>query len=164
MKTLRAILALVPLLALLAACETTGNPREGGLFGWSEAKARERQVEKRSEVRAAEAALTREQRRTAQLQAREVAAAHRLELANARATDERERAAAAVRLHEATVRAKANLLEKESPTAATASKARKLRATVEGVIANRGLSARDRAHQLRELESEIDEARENLAR
>lgn len=27
----------------LAACETTGDPRQGGLFGWSESKARVRQ-------------------------------------------------------------------------------------------------------------------------
>ena len=28
---------------LLAGCETTGDPRQGGLFGWSESKANERQ-------------------------------------------------------------------------------------------------------------------------
>ena len=29
---------------LLAACETTGDPNQGGLFGWSESKAKTRQV------------------------------------------------------------------------------------------------------------------------
>jgi septal ring factor EnvC (AmiA/AmiB activator) len=34
---------LVLLVLTLAACKTTGDPREGGLFGWSETKAKERQ-------------------------------------------------------------------------------------------------------------------------
>jgi chromosome segregation ATPase len=29
---------------LLGGCETTGDPRQGALFGWSEAKARDRQA------------------------------------------------------------------------------------------------------------------------
>ncbi|WP_257386748.1 hypothetical protein [Tahibacter caeni] len=32
-------------LALLSGCATTGDPQQGGLFGWSESKARERQHE-----------------------------------------------------------------------------------------------------------------------
>lgn len=31
-------------MAPLTGCETTGDPREGALFGWSEAKARDRQA------------------------------------------------------------------------------------------------------------------------
>ncbi|MGB8169301.1 MAG: hypothetical protein WCF18_17515 [Chthoniobacteraceae bacterium] len=161
---LRVLLLLAPLLALLAACETTGNPRQGGLFGWSETKARQRQDERRSEVRAAESALAREQRHTAQLRERDAAAAQKLEVASTKAADDRERAAAAVRMHEASVRAKADLLEKESPTAATASRARRLRATVDAVLANRASSAVDRARQLRSIEAEIDEARASLSR
>lgn len=38
---------------LLVGCQTTGNPREGGLFGWSEEKARERQVILETETNAA---------------------------------------------------------------------------------------------------------------
>jgi hypothetical protein len=160
----RALAAVVPLVALVAACETTGDPREGGLFGWSETKARQRQAERRSEVAAAESALDREQRRTAQLQTRDAAATHRLAVASAKVADERERAAAAIRRHEASVRTKASLLENESPTAATASRARKLRATLDAVFANRGLSAAERARQLRAVEAEIDEARASLGR
>ena len=32
---------------LLSACATTGDPTRGGLFGWSEGKAKERQTEAR---------------------------------------------------------------------------------------------------------------------
>jgi hypothetical protein len=158
------VLFSLALLVLFAACETTGNPREGGLFGWSETKARQRQAERRAEVGAAETALAREQRRSAELSARDQAAAQRLVVATAKAADERERAAAAVRLHEASVRAKASLLENESPTAATASRARRLHAALDALLANRALSPADRARHLREIEAEIDEARASLNR
>lgn len=42
------------LVALLGGCETTGNPRDGGLFGWSQQKADERQAALESERAAAE--------------------------------------------------------------------------------------------------------------
>ena len=39
-------LALLPaLITALAACTTTGDPTQGGLFGWSEAKAQQREAE-----------------------------------------------------------------------------------------------------------------------
>lgn len=37
-----AILAAAFSLQFLAACETTGDPNKGGLFGWSESKAKDR--------------------------------------------------------------------------------------------------------------------------
>jgi len=40
----RAFLASVAAFVALAACETTGDPTQGGLFGWSESKARTRQI------------------------------------------------------------------------------------------------------------------------
>jgi hypothetical protein len=161
---LRALFALLPLVALLSACETTGDPREGGLFGWSETKARQRQVERRAEVAAAESAVMREQQRSAELQSRNARASRQLAIAAARAEDERARAADRIRLREASVRAKAALLEEESPTAATASRARKLSAQVEAVRANRALSDSDRLRQLHDLEEDIDEARASLKR
>ena len=36
--------ALVVSATLVGGCETTGDPRQGALFGWSEAKARDRQA------------------------------------------------------------------------------------------------------------------------
>ena len=164
MMTARACFCLAPLLLFFAACETTGNPREGGLFGWSETKARQRQTERRAEVAAAEAELKREERRTAQLKARDLEATRKLNVAAARANDERAKAAAAVRLREAAVRAKAMLLENESPTAATASRARQFHRQVDATLADRGLSAADRSRQLHALEREIEEARADLRR
>ena len=60
-KTFFPILALALSLAL-AGCATTGDPKAGGLFGWSESKAKDRQAEAR-------AALEREEKRSAELKA-----------------------------------------------------------------------------------------------
>ncbi len=38
----RSLLLLTALLPLLSSCATTGNPNQGGLFGWSPAKADQR--------------------------------------------------------------------------------------------------------------------------
>jgi hypothetical protein len=149
------------LLALgLGGCETTGNPREGGLFGWSEAKARQRQAERRSEVAAAEAKVNAEQRRSAQLQTSRKAGASRVE----QASTENARVSATLRAREEAVALKAAKLEEESPTAATASRARKLRMQVDAVAGDRSLSEAERARQLHELEAEIDAARAGLKR
>lgn len=40
----RAILCGSAAILLLGGCETTGDPTQGGLFGWSEGKARQRQA------------------------------------------------------------------------------------------------------------------------
>lgn len=40
---------------LLGGCETTGDPRQGALFGWSEAKARDRQALLRQQLAEANA-------------------------------------------------------------------------------------------------------------
>lgn len=47
---LRPILCGSAAVLLLTACETTGDPTQGGLFGWSEGKARQRQSALRSAV------------------------------------------------------------------------------------------------------------------
>ena len=164
MNSTRARWMILPLLALLAGCETTGNPREGGLFGWSESKAQQRQTERRSEVAAAESALAREQQRSGELKNRDARVSHKVAAESARVENERAREASRIRAREEAVHAKAVLLEEESPTAATASRARKLRTAVDAVRANRALSENDRARQLRELEAEIDEARASLNR
>lgn len=157
-------IGLLSVLVLATACETTGDPRQGGLFGWSETKARQRQEVRRREVAAVEADLAREQGRTSQLAARDEAASRRLSKVEARVRDERERVAEKIRQREAAVLAKASALENESPTAATASRARSHRARLNAVLANRSLSAADRNRQIREIEAEIDEARANLSR
>lgn len=41
---LRTLLGGTAALVLLSACETTGDPNQGGLFGWSEGKAKQRQA------------------------------------------------------------------------------------------------------------------------
>jgi hypothetical protein len=61
-------LALVALLPVaLAACQTTGDPRQGGLFGWSEDKARARQAELERENDAAQRSAAQETQRQSTL-------------------------------------------------------------------------------------------------
>jgi len=54
---------------MLAGCATTGDPRQGGLFGWSETKARDRQQERQERVAGSEAELAREDARAHDLEA-----------------------------------------------------------------------------------------------
>jgi hypothetical protein len=160
MMKVRALALLLPCVMLLAACETTGNPREGGLFGWSEAKARERQAARRQQVAAAEGEVAHAERSGAQLGVRKAAASQQV----ATASSAHERELARLQAKETAIHAKAGQLENDSPTAATASRARQLRLEVEAVSANRTLSLPDRARQLRELETEIDAAAASVSR
>lgn len=67
MKHLRRSLLLLPLLGLVS-CETTGDPTQGGLFGWSETKAQGRIYERRQTLSATEADNAYQYQRTQQLQ------------------------------------------------------------------------------------------------
>lgn len=55
----------------LAACATTGDPNQGGLFGWSPEKARARQEELRATADSTRAQAQTERERAAALQASE---------------------------------------------------------------------------------------------
>ena len=46
---MKQITALI-VMTLLAGCQTTGNPTQGGLFGWSEEQAKQRQATMQSEL------------------------------------------------------------------------------------------------------------------
>lgn len=54
---MKKICVLLVALFLLSACSTTGDPKQGGLFGWSEGKAEQRKAERQSHL----GALKREQ-------------------------------------------------------------------------------------------------------
>lgn len=154
------VLAGMAMALVLAGCATTGNPRQGGLFGWSEAKARQRQVERRDQIAAAEARIEGEQRRSGHLRSRNDAASREMAAtaAQTRGTN------AKLHTKETELLAKVAQLETESPTAATASRARRLRMQVEQVLADRVLTPVARARQLRDLEAEIDAAFANVSR
>jgi hypothetical protein len=151
-------LAGVVALATLAACETTGDPRQGGLFGWSESKARERQTQKQSHLAGAEAELTREAEHGEALQARNAATERNLTAAeNLRVrTEER------LRAQQTRLLAKTDRLEAESPTATTASRARSYRLKVNTIAAQTSLTPQQRAERLHALEAEIDAALERV--
>lgn len=67
LATARRTTTAVLLAALLAACETTGDPRRGGLVGWSEQQAIERQRALEAERTAAQHEQTQEIQRGAAL-------------------------------------------------------------------------------------------------
>jgi len=153
-KRLAGFAATAALLSL-AACETTGDPRAGGLFGWSEAKAKERQQEKRDAVVQAESQLSRENARGAALEARR--SGTELRLSSAQASNQHTEET--LRTQRDALLAKCDRLEADSPTSATASRARALRLKVSTVAENASLPTSQRAARLRALEAEIDTAR-----
>lgn len=62
---------MLALCACLSACQTTGDPRQGGLFGWSEAQARQRQEALGNEDAQARQRLQAEQARGTELRGRQ---------------------------------------------------------------------------------------------
>jgi len=63
------IVACLSLLACsLCACSTTGDPRQGGLFGWNEGKTRARQAQMQRELEDAQQAVTTERDHAATLE------------------------------------------------------------------------------------------------
>jgi uncharacterized membrane protein YqiK len=150
----KARLAVAATCAALAACETTGDPTRGGLFGWSESKARERQAERQEHVDAEQQKLSDEQARQHALETRETSAGRQL------TTAERQNARAEERLRaqQAALLAKVGKLETESPTPASASRARSYRVKINTIVAQTALPTAERSRRLRTLEIEIDGA------
>jgi hypothetical protein len=145
---------------LLTACETTGDPQQGGLFGWSEAKARDRQQERQGRVAGEEAQLAHENARGQALEAREAGTERGI------ASASREHAQAEAKLHaeQLALLAKIDQLENESPTPASASRARNYRGKVNTIAAQTALPIVQRSERLHEIEAEIDSALERAKR
>jgi hypothetical protein len=142
------------LCCLAAGCQTTGDPTQGGLFGWSESKAQERQRERQASVAGAEAELSSEENRQRTLEAHNQGAEH--QIATARSANER--AQWNLRAQQMALIAKTEELEKESPTPATASRARSWRLKINTVAAQTALSTSERSTRLHAIETEIDAA------
>jgi hypothetical protein len=146
--------------AAAGGCTTTGDPRQGGLFGWSEAKARDRQEERKVHVAGAEAELAGENARGREIEARDSSTTRRLttaELKNKRSEEK-------LRAQQMALVAKTDELETESPTPAGASRARAWRLKVNTVAAETALPTAQRSTRLRALEAEVDAALEKLKR
>ncbi|MDR3403380.1 MAG: hypothetical protein P4L99_12855 [Chthoniobacter sp.] len=143
---------------LLAGCTTTGDPRQGGLFGWSEAKARDRQQKRQDRVAGEEAELAREDARGRSLEARDATTGHRLEVAKV----EHDRSEAKLHAQQMALLAKIDRPESESPTPASASRARTYRRKVNTIAAQTALTIAQRSERLRVIAAEIDSALERL--
>jgi hypothetical protein len=69
LKIMRPNLLLILLISMmcLVGCETTGDPAQGGLFGWSQSKADQRVYEKQRELYRVQADNNRQQQRSSAL-------------------------------------------------------------------------------------------------
>lgn len=148
------------LLAVLSGCATTGDPQRGGLFGWSETMARERQRQKQAEVDGASRQLDRETAQSETLHDRGAMTDRQITAAEAAQA----RARKNLRIWQTALVARAERLEAESPTPATASRARALRRKVNTIAAQTALPSAERAARLHVVEAEIDAAFERLNR
>ncbi len=153
-------LALALLSLALGGCETTGDPREGGLFGWSEAKARTRATEREQTLTKAERHLADETGRSRNLQGREGAVSSALARADAQ---QRVRLGRLQRQYADTLQ-RAKALEDDAFTSATASRARRLRAEVEETGGDGRLTPEERIARLRMLDRELKAERIQPAR
>ncbi len=157
-------LALAAVCAGLSGCETTGDPQQGGLFGWSETQAKERQAQKQSAVAGAEAELARESGRTAAMNQRRATTDRQINTAET----QRRLAVEQLRAQQAALIAKTERLDEDCPTAASGSRARArghtLARKVNTIAAYPFLTVAQREERLRRVESEIDAARAQFNR
>lgn len=136
---------------VLVGCETTGDPRQGGFFGWSESKARDREAGQVQTLTQAERRLADEASRTPGIRARESAVSSELAHADAQ---QRLRQDRLQRQYAATLQ-RAKALEDDAFTSATASRARRLRAEVEATYGDVKRTPEERTARLRSLELEL---------
>jgi hypothetical protein len=135
-------------MALLGGCETTGDPTQGGLFGWSEKKAQERQAEK-------EAMLSKEETRMRTEQDREAGLKRTVELNNEDLEGQRDELSQLL--------ANAEALEQEAPTPAMASRARRLLREIDAVRNDEKLPVDERWRRLRGYSAKVDQMRAEFA-
>ena len=135
------LLLLVCCCAGLCGCQTTGDPTQGGLFGWSQKKADARLAER-------EETLSQTQE-TARQEEQKAGALHREVQLNAE--DLHDEQAELSRLL-----ADTEALEREAPTPAGASRARVLHRQIDAVRTDGTLSAERRWKLMREYSAEVD--------
>jgi len=160
MNRLARLAGALSLCAIFAGCETTGDPTQGALFGWSEAKARERQNERRASVAQARAELADEEAKNHALEAHGNGTQQQIAAAQWR----NERAVERLRVQQAALIAKIERLENESPTPASASRARAWRRKINSIAAETAVPVAERTARLRAVEAEIDTALEQARR
>jgi hypothetical protein len=134
--------------AALAACQTTGDPNQGGLFGWSEKKADARIAER-------EDTLGREQETARSEQEHEAALRH----------EARSNAQDLEAQHEeiSQLLANAEALEHEAPTPAALSRAHRLREAIDSVRRDKSMTVEERWRLLRKFSVEVDFLRAEAA-
>ena len=135
----------------LAGCETTGDPRQGGFFRWSEAKARAREDGQVQTLDRAERQLAGETARPRDMRARASAVSSEMGHADAQ---QRLRMERLERQYAATLQ-RAKALEDDAFTSATASRARRLRAEVDATYGDHQRTPEERIARLQILDREL---------
>jgi hypothetical protein len=141
-------------------CSTTGDPTQGGLFGWSETKAKMRIEEKQQRLASERSALVQE-RRTAGALSR-AQAENRGRITRARIEADERAEAERQRVELAAIDGNVAALEHESPTPAMASRARRLRAGISRIQRDESLSVNERWQRLHALDAEATRLRSEL--
>jgi hypothetical protein len=144
----------------VAGCDTTGDPTQGGLFGWSENKARQRQQERQDRVVTEQNALSAQAGTSQSLEQKNASTDRQIAIAQAN----HDRAEARLKSQEAPLVAKTEQLEAASPTSAGASRARSYRRKVNTIVAQTALPAAQRSIRLQAIEAEVDRELEQLKR
>lgn len=133
--------------ALLTSCETTGDPTQGGLFGWSETKAKQRIAEREVALQESSGELSRERDRGRGLHLRKQAGARRLAAAPARPSLRGGDFDRLIR--------EVETVEREAPTAAGSSRARRLRDEILAARSDPALTGEQRVRLIRDFEQRI---------
>lgn len=140
--------------AVCAGCETTGDPRQGGLFGWSETKAKARQEERRERIGSAQSELDGQSRQGSALESHDAAIGQKLSAAERQHAD----AEARLRDEQQTLNEKLDRLESASVTPAQASRVRSYRLKANTIAAQTAWTTVQRQAKLQRLERDVDAA------
>ena len=138
---MKARLLLLLCCAGLCGCQTTGDPTQGGLFGWSQKKADARLAEREETLS--------ETQQTARQEEQHAAALNREVQLNAE--DLRDQQTELSRLL-----ADIEALEREAPTPAGASRARAVHRQIDAVRTDESLTAETRWKLLRRYSAEVE--------
>ena len=155
--------AIVYTSVLLAACETTGDPTRGGLFGWSETKAQRRLADREAALDHIDEVCDRERRATSELQ--QAQKQNRWALASAETSSSaprRDKITSSQLADLAELAEEADRIQMDSPTPAGASHARRIREAIDRLQEQTDLMPEQRIVGIAAIREEIERTRRQL--
>ncbi len=146
------LVSILALFGLAAACQTTGNPRLGGLFQWDENQAQQRIKQRQANLAALRRAQASERARTQQLQQQHQAKAARL----ARIKRDLNRLNADIRRIRRDIRVfKAKTQDQRDRKVELEQRLADLKVQVDRVRADNAMSEADKRAEIKRLKQEI---------